>query len=144
MPKYPSSTMQMTKDPVQSETELSLVRKETSIGDSVTYIFALGLKIMSTAKGVTFAGSSTVLSPEQLKGVARVVKKATKIHTELAAGRGLVPEDELDGKMRLRCMMTVGQSAVASYCGTKHRAKASTLAGAVSELRSQYNATKKG
>lgn len=104
----------------------------------------MGFKIMATVKGITFAGSSTVLSPEQLKGVSRVIKKAVKIHTELVAGRGLVPEEELDGTMRLRCMKTTGNASnAAHYGGTSHRATANTLAGAVCELRSHYRASKK-
>lgn len=143
MPKYPSSTKQMTRGQVQTEPELTLVRKETVLADSVIYIFALGLKIMATKKGVTFSGSSTLFNPEQLDGIKRIIRKASKIHTELAAHRGLPPEDELDGKVLLRCSKSISGEATVWYKNTPTRIKAPTLARAVSELRAQYRASQK-
>ena len=72
--------------------------------DIVQFLFALDFQITASKYGVSFAGTS--VNYNKTTDVATVLRWATGIARELAAGRGIMPQSEVTGIVRLRTNST--------------------------------------
>jgi hypothetical protein len=66
------------------------------------YFFPSGFEIHATRKGVYLAGTSSNFNPDQMKRLSMILRWAGRTAKELAKGNGLIPQDELEGKVKLR------------------------------------------
>lgn len=94
--------------------QVILSRQDES--ERVIFTGPLGFTIYATAKGVSFAGASTNFDPAQLSEVIDVLRWCRKISKELAAGRGIIPQAELIGVIKLK-ERKVGKVWVAHFTG---------------------------
>lgn len=80
----------------------AIERKDAHDGTQVTYEFPLGFSIIATRQGVMLAGSSICYDPGSIMLVEAAIKWATAISLALKAGKGIPPQDELEGRRILK------------------------------------------
>jgi hypothetical protein len=82
-------------------TALTVTREVSRAGDTLSYVTGT-FRIQASVFGVAFAGSSVNFKPEAMAEVQKFIRYATRVHKEIAAGRGVPLQEELNGSMQLR------------------------------------------
>lgn len=123
---------------MRGEEQLVVSRTVAAAQDTVTYTFPLGFSIQATARGVSFSGSSTNFGEPQIDRILQFIRWARRIHRELKAGRGMMPQSEIKGVLKLR-VRRFDNYVVAWYEGYyQSRQEGKTQADAVKALRAMY------
>lgn len=119
--------------------DVIVARKLSRDQSTIIYKFPLSFELHISKAGVSLAGTSSILNVASAKQMRRILTWAIKCSNELAAGRGAIPQNELEGKIKLKRRVTTNGWR-AWYEGKSSQAiERKTENEAVASLRSIYN-----